>query len=373
MKSDSPESSDSPAKKEYETLSNGLKNLQFLFHSDSQCYKNASCFFDLDQEVFKVMESPSEFPPKPYNSSQWIPFLKACGLTSIVTEKKFIEYAQVIERMSVVSNKDEVCKRSKALVEHLLNKDESKLIEPPAEFINKIKSINFVKTVNIPEKLISLCELCFASRSLKSQFVSFCDSYEKENMELVWTVSSVLELPSIAKQKQNFLSCLGVRLEVECTTVCEHLKNICFAYDSLPMDERLGKKNVFLEVLQKIYYFLSNENCRFTPENWDLLKEIPCIVIDRNLEVHLARADMVVVKLEREIMPYLYQFPIQLGNYLEFFKKLGVKETPEFEHYARLLCTIGKGCLNSNQKESVALAFSGLLERLCRVNIILMK
>ena len=103
------------------------------------------------------------------------------------------------------------------------------------------------------------------------------------------------------------------------------------------------------------------------------MKNVPCVVIDDGK--HLARPSQIVVDIEKakEIRPFLYKFPTELGNLLKLFTFLGVEETPGFHHYAAVLEEMkeksGDECLHANEKNSVLQAVSGILNILSKQEI----
>ena len=339
-----------------------LTHLPILYHSASKKLKCVSSFYDSRKQIFKVFELPSDFPPSPYNGDVWLNFLAKCGLVCEVTGQKLLEYA----RLTAKKYQEE---RAKLIVEKLM--DENFLMDE--SIMSQLKLVKFIHNCDVPDEMSSLHPQ-FSQDA--SGCIAFFGSYKHTSWKLIWTVGTILPAWASAFNDHKHLARkLGVCENIPCMKVCEHLKNICDSF-VLKRHENESQK-YFTEAIHKIYSYLNKNiktkkgRVRSDDDIVAFLQNVAFVSIDEGGQ--LARTSQVFVDIEkvREIRPYLFKFPTELGEFLDLFKFLGVQENPEFHHYAAVLQEIknkiGDDLLNLNEKNAVQQAVTGILDRLSKL------
>ena len=102
--------------------------------------KTASHFYDPDNEVFRAMLTKDRFPPDPFGSEEWLPFLKKIGLIEEVSEDQFYRFAIQVSQEAETARTEETHRRSEVLVRHLFSRHN--VVE---EFLlNRVCDVRFV-------------------------------------------------------------------------------------------------------------------------------------------------------------------------------------------------------------------------------------
>ena len=134
-------------------LKSQLVKLEFIpLIARSNVLYPAKDFVDPEHPVLAAMR-PEYVPPKPFDSDEWLRFLREVGLKQNVTEEEFLEFAEEIAQEAQDCAEDGVKRKSQILVRHLFQSRSLREVM----FVNKLAEIKFipVEKVGINLTLIS--------------------------------------------------------------------------------------------------------------------------------------------------------------------------------------------------------------------------
>ena len=291
-------------------------------------------FYDPEIKLFSAMLGNGDFPSEKYRSWQWLPFLRYLGLISKVTSEIFLKFARNI---SCLDEDKERCYKSNALIEHL---KESKDLKEDRDFLSRLSSIPFLVAEKLDQKLSKIHPgkngeemLCFKDAVLHSD----------ENIKLSWTVENIL--PNYASKYSSSIPLmngiphteLSARKDVPCHSAASNLKNISESSLLSSIEEGVKeypKEHNFLEIFETAYDFLSN--LETIDENaMQLLCRIPMVVITK--QNMICKASKVTMEPGFSMPPFLFSMPIELGKFIDLFKKIGMSEKPTIYQLTKVL------------------------------------
>ena len=164
-----------------------LKVLKFIPAADGSL-KTASSFYDPHNEVFFTMLSQDSFPPKPFNSDEWLPFLEKIGLITVVSQDHFLKFADQVACEAETERTNNTYRKSEVLVYHLISRpnvvDEG--------LLHRVRDIPFVAADPVKESLQALCPPFGKMIDGEIPFIAFKDSVVINFEEIVWTKAHFL-------------------------------------------------------------------------------------------------------------------------------------------------------------------------------------
>ena len=98
-----------------------LESTNIIPSSDGTLVK-ANCYYNPENGVFKALLSDDLFPPEPFNSEEWLPFLKRIGLIHEISQDLFKMFALKIANEAVTQPTENTELKSKVLVAHLFKR-----------------------------------------------------------------------------------------------------------------------------------------------------------------------------------------------------------------------------------------------------------
>ena len=329
--------------------------------------KRASCFYDPLNDVFRIMLPGDKFPPDPFRSGSWLPFMRKIGMVYEVSPALFKKFAEDIAREASLQRTKETDRKSEVLVSCLFN--------PPhmndASLLQAVSGTRFVVSDSVPPNLL---QLHAQYKDEHSHYISFQNSVVADFTEIVWTVAHLLPRwadPRFHSFQDTFLlSRLKVLSQPSPEMVISHCSKICWHLskqnnDKISDSEIATRKSVMGEV----YKFFSEK----VSSNYDLkekLENVPCILVEDGKRFVQAKQTVLELLEDDEIPPFLFRMPLEFGAYHLFFQSLGCSKSVKTSHYALVLEMVYKQCngkkLLPKEVESSLKAVRGLFERLER-------
>ncbi|CAG2253118.1 SACS [Mytilus edulis] len=297
------------------------------------------------------MCSPDQFPAPPFSEKQWDEFLKIADIKFKVTPEMIVDFARLVEGLAQNGITEEVRKKSKALVGHILTRENV----ASEGVLRSISTIRFL----LPYKADDWQNNIFKQKD--RELICFRDSVPQSVAYLAWTSCSILpqeadpcrDRANLDKQQKEIQSQLGIHNEPPIERVMEHIQNICDALYTMAdlnliEDSRVG---CIQDMMKKIYECLKNSKMFVTCDR--TVKSF-----DRNNET--------------EIRPYLIRVPDEYGEFFKLFQLLGMTVNTSVCNYVRVLeylhLEVGDGRLHINELKIVRMASQQLLKHLLDVS-----
>ena len=355
---------------EKEQLLDYLKVVPFIPAGDGSS-KTASSFYDPRNEVFRTMLSADSFPPKIFNTNEWLDFLEKIGLIKDVSQEDFVKFAFQVANEAESARTEEIYKKSEVLVHTLISWPN--VVEKG--LLTRVRSIPFVASEPVKQSLEALCPPFGDMKNGKIPFIPFSGAVPIDYEEIVWTKAYLL--PTWADPRFNyraivsgcphgktdkyiktFLAQLNVIKEPTIRLVISHCQAVCGIKD-------LREKNpsTVIRVMERIYTFLQ-QKAASEPDLSILLQSTRCILVERGKRFILPKQAVLELYEHLEIKPFLYRVPPEFGKFQSLFKLLGCSKTVTSAHYAMVLELLQKKCqgakLHPNEVQMCSKAVRGL-------------
>ena len=349
-----------------------------LIPSENGTLKTASCLYDPNNNVFKAMLS-CNFPPKPFDSPEWISFLGQIGLVSEVSSVDFKRFAKEVEHEALTAQTEKTHEKSRTLVDHLISRHDV----VGEGLLNVIRDIAFVVGDPVTNPLQKLCLPFKEKKGDQVLYIPFKGAVFADYEEIVWTQAHLLPtwanpesrcyqlgLPPIAsvdKYCDAFVSQLQIIKEPPIDMVVQHCEVLCHHLENLrkcKLDLSKYSRKIS-NVMEQIYKFLQ-ENA--DERDTIVLEVTPCILVENGTK--FVRPGEAVVELQGkdEIKPFLYRVPPELGKFRKLFRTLGCCEFVTCTHYAVVLEKMRKSCcdakLHPNELKKCSQAVKGFFKTL---------
>ena len=335
---------------EKEQLLDYLKVVPFIPAGDGSS-KTASSFYDPRNEVFRTMLSADSFPPKIFNTNEWLDFLGKIGLIKDVSQEDFVKFAFQVANEAESARTEEIYKKSEVLVHTLISWPN--VVEKG--LLTRVRSIPFVASEPVKQSLEALCPPFGDMKNGKIPFIPFSGAVPIDYEEIVWTKAYLL--PTWADPRFNyraivsgcphgktdkyiktFLAQLNVIKEPTIRLVISHCQAVCGIRD-------LREKNpsTVIRVMERIYTFLQ-QKAASEPDLSILLQSTRCILVERGKRFILPKQAVLELYEDLEIKPFLYRVPPEFGKFQSLFKLLGCSKTVTSAHYIMVLELLQKKC-----------------------------
>ena len=359
---------------EKEQLLDYLKVVPFIPAGDGSS-KTASSFYDPRNEVFRTMLSAESFPPKMFDTNEWLDFLGKIGLITDVSQEDFVKFAFQVANEAESARTEEIYKKSEVLVHTLISWPN--VVEKG--LLTRVRSIPFVASEPVKQSLEELCPPFGEMKNGKTPFIPFSGAVPIDYEEIVWTKAYLL--PTWADPRFNyraiasgcphrktdkyiktFLAQLNVIKEPTIRLVISH----CQAVSGI-RDLRDKNPSTVTRVMERIYSFLQ-QKAASEPDLSILLQSARCILVERGKRFILPKQAVLELYEDLEIKPFLYRVPPEFGKFQSLFKLLGCSKTVTSAHYAMVLELLQKKCqeakLHPNEIKMCSNAVRGLFDTL---------
>ena len=357
-----------------------LKTTNIIPSSDGTLVK-ANCYYDPENEVFKALLSDDMFPPEPFNSEEWLPFLKRIGLIYEISQDLFKMFALKIANEAVTQPTENTELKSKVLVAHLFKRNN--VVEEG--LLQAICDIKFVPSDPVKPNLRAIYRPYGERNDGKPTYISFRGSVVEKHAKIVWTTASLLPQWANPREYQYLTHALhwsnmdhyccaameelGILAEPTVKLVTSHCQIVSIHLEKENEREDLtpDQMTTRISVMMKIYRFLK---AKATSSSFakDQLRQTPCILVEEGRR--LVRVDQIVIELvkEFEIQPYLYRVPAELVQFKDLFEYLGCASVVNVSHFAMVLDMLKQKCkekqLDPNEKMCALTAERGIFEAL---------
>ena len=349
-----------------------------LIPSKNGTLKKASCVYDPNNDVFKVMLS-CDFPSEPFDSPEWISFLRQVGLVSEVSSVDFKRFAKEVEHEALTAQTDKTHEKSRTLVDHLISRRDV----VGEGLLNAIRDIAFVVTDPVTHPLQELCPPFKQKQGDQVPYIPFKGAVFADYEEIVWTQAHLLPtwanpefrryqldpppLASVYKYCDAFVSQLQIPKKPpidivvrHCEVLCHHLENLRKC--KLDLSEHRCQ---ITNVMEQIYKFLQDN----ADERGTIVLEVtPCILVENGTRFVRPGKAVLELQVKDEIKPFLYRVPPELGKFRKLFQTLGCDEFVTCAHYAVVLKNLQKDCgdakLHPNELKMCFKAVKGFFETL---------
>ena len=359
---------------EKQQLLDYLKVVPFIPAVDGSS-KTASSFYDPRNEVFRTMLSAESFPPKIFNTHEWLLFLEKIGLITDVSQEDFVRFALQVANEAESARTEETHKKSEVLVHNLISWPN--VVEEG--LLTRVRSIPFVASEPVKQSLEALCPAFGEKRNGKIPFISFSGAVPIDYQEIVWTKAHLLptwadpgfNFGAIAsgcphrktdKYMKSFLAQLNVMKEPTIRLVISHCQTV-----SGIRDLRDKSASTVTRVMERIYTFLQQKAAN-EPNMNILLQSTRCILVEQGKRFILPKQAVLELYENLEIKPFLYRVPLEFGKFQSLFKLLGCSKTVNSGHYAMVLELLQKKCqeakLHPNEVQMCSKAVRGLFNSL---------
>ncbi|KAJ7380177.1 hypothetical protein OS493_010888 [Desmophyllum pertusum] len=144
-----------------------LRNTPLVPSADGTL-QTASCFYDPGIDVFRTMLPDINFPSEPFDSHQWITFLRKIGLVDKVSVAHFKRFAKEVADEAATARTQDTHEKSKVLVHHLFSRHD--VISEG--LLHDARDISFVLLI----LLGNICKHCvhhFQLKQLRLKFLHF--------------------------------------------------------------------------------------------------------------------------------------------------------------------------------------------------------
>ena len=349
-----------------------------LIPSKNGTLKKASCVYDPNNDVFKVMLS-CDFPPEPFDSPEWISFLRQVGLVSEVSSVDFKRFAKEVEHEALTAQTEKTHEKSRTLVDHLISRHDV----VGEGLLNAIRDIAFVVADPVAHPLQQLCPPFKQKQEDHVPYIPFKGAVFANYEEIVWTQAHLLptwanpelcwhqlgrpHLASVDKYCDAFVSQLQIikkpPIDIvlrHCEVLCHHLENLRKC--KLDLSEHRCQ---ITNVMEQIYKFLQDN----ADERGTIVLEVtPCILVENGTRFVRPGKAVLELRVKDEIKPFLYRVPPELGKFRKLFQTLGCDEFVTCAHYAVVLRNLQKNCgdakLHPNELKMCFKAVKGFFETL---------
>ena len=345
--------------------------------------KTASCFYDPQNAVLHLMLPGTLFPTKPFNSSEWLTFMRSIGLVHNVSKDLFERFATEVAHEAASAPSDNTYKKSKVLVDHLINR-ENVVAEG---LLQNICNIPFVAGDPVRGGLQAICLPFGGVTGGQTPYFAFKGAVPVDHAETVWTKANLL--PKWANPRQRsydlryacptrsnvnqycnaFVSQLQIQEKPSVDLVVSHCQNICLqaGRNSERTNASPERCSTIMGVMERIYTFLLTNKI----ENSDakkILENTPCILVESGKKFILPRQAVLELYERLEIRPFLYGIPKEFGKFHPLFQTLGCSKFVTIVHYAMVLDMLKKRChiskLDPNEVNMCVKAVRGFFDRL---------
>ena len=354
-----------------------LSETAFIPFTDGSL-KRASFYYEPGHEVFRALLPENMLPPEPFNTPDWLQFLRKIGLTCDVSKDLFLKFAIEIEREGATQKNDVTYTKSKVLVKHLFCREN--LVEEG--FLHSVCHIRFIATDPVGAELRAIHPQFGEGRNGQLPYIAFKGSVLPEHGKAAWTTASILprwanprEYVYLMKFKgwknerafcNAVISYLQILSEPTINQVVFHCQNVCFQLaEENDMETTLDQKVTRTSVMRSIYSFLQKNapSSNFAKERLDLT---PCILVQEGQRFVFAKQVVIELYESLEIKPFLYRMPNELSSFSKLFEYLGCSPSVTPSNYVIVLDMLHERCkeesLHVNEVNCALRAVKGLME-----------
>ncbi|KAJ7380186.1 hypothetical protein OS493_010897 [Desmophyllum pertusum] len=343
--------------------------------------KKASSYYDPHNDVFSKILSVDKFPPDPFNTQEWLPFLNKIGLICEVSQELFETFARDVAREGATQRTERTDEKSKLLVKHLFSREN--VVEE--WLLQAVCDIRFVATDPVQQELREIHRPFGEEMDGKTPYIAFKGSVLSQHTKIAWTTAALLPDWANARNYQYQVNApLGWKRAIDyCNAILDHLEvrtvptvnlvtfhcqNVsCQLAKENGSDVTPRRQSTRVSVMTNIYRFLEEKAVSSTAAK-ERLEHTPCVLVENGQRFVFTRQVVIELYKDLEIKPFLYGMPAELSEFATLFKYLGCSPSVTPSHYAMVLDMLHGQCktnrLHPNEVDSALGAVKGLFETL---------
>ena len=357
-----------------------LKEVKLILSTDGTL-KTVSSYHDPRNEVFEAMLPQESFPPEPFNSEEWLTFLRKIGLVQDVSHHQFLMFAKQVEHEAETARTDDTYRKSQVLVYHLISRPNV----VGEGILPIVRDTAFVAADPVDERLQTICPPFGGRNKGEVPFIPFSGAVVNDHEKIAWTEAHLL--PRWADPRfhtynlrcphrnfdqylNNLLSQLKILTKPSVDLVVSHCQTICYHLGG----KQSEKENItseylstIMEVMRSIYSFLQ-KNAMTDAEAKRELQKTPCILVEKGTKLIFPRQAVLELYNHLEIKPFLYRVPPDFGMFHPLFEFLGCSKSATPIHYAMVLEMLQKSShgetLHPNEVRTCSRAVEGFVDSL---------
>jgi hypothetical protein len=304
-----------------EHLKQKLAELPFLNgRKPSECY-------DPENECFKLfIADPDAFPASPYNSEEWIKFLKKdLGLISAVT-KEFLLSCRI-------DDSDVNIARYKATVLLAQLYDRQKgLVFDNTVFLKDIASMNILPVKDLSESYIGNKNQKFLSTAKSNGLQSISRCVNPQYTDIVFTAAYIYD-----EEYEDVVEAICHRIQQPVTPkpayVMEHLINMSsMKQHDIEMLNNAHDIDYVRRTCVEIYRYLAKQPLK--PNIAPSSDQQPKLIY---VDGYFLYPQTLFLKIDENYAPYIYRVPDDYFEFTKLFIHWGVKEKPTDDFCYRIL------------------------------------
>jgi len=354
-----------------------LRNTAVITSKEGTLKKASSCY-DPHNGVFSIMLPEDKFPPEPYNTQEWLQFLKSIGLTCKVSADHFKTFATEVAREGAIHRTAITDKKSQVLVTHLFSREG--VVDEG--LLHAICDVRFVVAETVGKEFRDIYRQFGEGRDGETPYIAFKGSLLAEHSKIAWTTAALL--PCWANPKEYryqirapgwlstgdycnaILANLQVLVEPTVDLVTFHCQNVsCQLEKENDVEQSDDQLLTRMSVMSDIYQFLQAKAISNTVAR-DRLQHTPCVLVEEGARFVYPKQVVLELYKKSEIQPFLYRMPAEITKFKPLFEYLGCSPSVTPSHYALVLNMLHGQCdaniLHPNEVESALRAVKGLLE-----------
>ena len=346
--------------------------------SNDGTLKKASSYYEPDNDVFSVMLPEDKFPPEPYNTREWLQFLKSIGLICKVSADHFTTFASEVAREGAIHRTAITDKKSKVLVMHLFSREG--VVEEG--LLHAICDVRFVVAETVGKELRDIYRQFGEGRDGKTSYIAFKGSLLAEHSKIAWTSAALLPYWANPRESRRqmrapgwlstgdywnaILANLQVLVEPTVDLVTFHCQTVsCQLEKENDVEHSDDQLLTRTSVMSNIYQFLQARATSNTLAK-DLLQHTPCVLVEAGARFVYPKQVVLELYKKSEIQPFLYGMPAEITKFKPLFEYLECSPSVTPAHYAMVLDMLHGRCdanvLHPNEVESALRAVKGLFE-----------
>ncbi|KAJ7380170.1 hypothetical protein OS493_010881 [Desmophyllum pertusum] len=362
---------------EKQRLLDCLRNTAIVSSGDGTL-KKASSYYDPHNDVFSKILSVDKFPPEPFNTQEWLPFLKNIGLICEVSQDLFKTFAMDVAREGATQRTERTDEKSKVLVKHLFSREH--VVEEG--LLHAVCDVRFVAADPIKQELREIHRPFGEEMNGKTPYIAFKGSVLSEHTKIVWTTAALLPNWANAKKYQYQMTAPGWKSTSDyCNAILAHLQVLTaptvdlVTFHCQNVSCQLAKENgsdvtssqqcTRVSVMTNVYRFLQAKAVSSAVAK-ERLEHTPCVLVENGQRFCFAKQVVMELYKNLEIKPFLYGMPAELSEFATLFKYLGCSPSVTPSHYAMVLDMLHGQCktnrLEPNEVRSALGAVKGLFE-----------
>ena len=332
-------------------VSVALQSIPFMEH------KTVCKYYDPEVVVFETFLSSNNFPPSPWNNDTWLPVLRILGLQKLVTGKKLIEFARIVENASYIQR--DIIGKAKILLNAIGERMCNKKHPEPLNFCEELSTINFIPIFidNDLKVLLKKFTKEDIDEYFECKFIPFKGAIIPYHQginyhQISFTSNAVidwsLENLQCSKLDQDVIAeILHLNVQPSCATVVDNLLKLSKMVTSVSMQSarHFFQRSESVDKLQNLfdahYQFLENHcNC-----NYDVILRLQnenfIFVCKEDSTFSMVQCTKIVkfitIDSETDLSPYLFKMPIYFSRHISLIKLFNIQEKPTSLHFAEIL------------------------------------